>query len=210
VKVGVLSDSHIPASTRRIPEQVFRAFDGVELILHGGDIYTAAALDHLQSLAPVLAVGEGVDHAIGSPRVEVKRVLELEGARIGMVHCLQLPGVLSEIFPGTIDLLRHHREAGLGTRLAPSAGDPGSQRLDVSRALYSVFDTNVDVCIFGDTHYEVLEYHDEVLLLNPGSPTLPHQMMRLGTVCVMEVNDGRVTARLVPLSELPGPPPAYI
>ena len=102
MKVGVLSDSHIPASTRRLPEQVFHAFEGVDLVLHAGDIYVASALDELESLAPVLAVGEHIDLAIGPPRVEVRRVLELDGARIGMVHILSLPGVPGEIFPGRI------------------------------------------------------------------------------------------------------------
>lgn len=185
MKIGVLSDSHIPASTRRLPEQVFHAFNGVDLILHAGDIYTAAALDDLESLAPVLAVGESIDLAIGQPRVEVKRVLELEGVRIGMVHRLYLPGVAGEVFPGT---------------LTPH----------VARAIESLFGTPVDACIFGDTHYEVLERHGGVLVLNPGSPTLPRQMMRLGTVGLIEVRDGNVTAHLVSLAGLPGPPPVYV
>ena len=34
----------------------------------------------------------------------------------------------------------------------------------------------VDVLIGGDTHVERLEYRDDVLLINPGSPSLPHHL----------------------------------
>lgn len=187
MKIGVLSDSHIPASTRRLPDQVFHAFDGVDLILHAGDVYIESALDHLETLAPVLAVGEGVDLAI--PRVETKRVLELEGAVIGLIHILTIPGLDGEVFPGRIG----------------KAGFEG-----VAAGLETRFGRPVDVCVFGDTHYEVLEHHDGVLLLNPGSPTLPHQMMRLGTVGILEIKDARVSAHLVSLADLPGPAPVYI
>ena len=194
MRIGVLSDSHIPSSTRRLPEQVFRVFEGVDLILHAGDIYVESALDHLETLAPVLAVGEGLDFAIGSPRVEHLRLLEFEGARIGMIHILNIPGLEGEVFPGAVS-----RSAGA----SPA-------RVDVRRGLERVFGQPVDACVFGDTHYEVLEHHDGVLLLNPGSPTLPHQMMRLGTVAILEIQDAQVSARLVSLADLPGPAPVYI
>jgi putative phosphoesterase len=190
MRIGVLSDSHIPSSTRRLPEQLFRAFEGVDLILHAGDIYVASALDHLESLAPVLAVGESTDLAIGQPRVERKRVVEAEGARIGMIHILGIPKVPGEIFPGFIE------KAGCVEAV------PGAMR--------AIFGQDVDACVFGDTHYEVLERHGPVLLLNPGSPTLPHQMMRLGTVGILTVQDGRVDAELLNLNDFPGPAPVYI
>ena len=190
MRIGVLSDSHIPASTRRLPDQLFRAFEGVDLILHAGDIYVASALDHLETLAPVLAVGERTDLAIGSPRVEDKRVLEVEGARIGMVHILSFPGIAGEVFPDFVE------KAGC------SAAVPSAMR--------TIFGQDVDACVFGDTHFEVLERHGPVLLLNPGSPTLPHQMMRLGTVGILTVQDGRVDAELLDLNDFPGPAPVYV
>lgn len=189
MRVGVLSDSHIPSSTRTLPEQVFRAFEGVDLILHAGDIYVASALDALETIAPVLAVGDMIDLAIGQPRVEERRLLELEGVRIALVHKLVLPGVHSEVFPGTL------------TNLLPAEA--------VRPAFASLLRSDVDVCVFGDTHYEVLERHAGVLLLNPGSPTLPRQMMRLGTVGLLDISGGHAEARLVSLADLPGPAPVY-
>lgn len=192
MKIGLISDSHIPASTRELPEQVFRAFQGVELILHAGDIYSAAALDALETLAPVYAVGGGgVDHGIGKPRVEDKRVLAIEGLRIGMIHKLDLPGIYSDVLAGAI-----------ATQL--------SSTTTLQKALFKIFQQDLDICVFGDTHYDMVEEHEGILMVNPGSPTLPYQMMRLGTVAILDIIDGRARAQILQLTDFPGPPPRYI
>lgn len=191
MRIGVLSDSHIPSTMRRLPEQVYHAFAGVELILHAGDIYSASVLDELEALAPVLAVGESTDAAIGQPRVEQRRFLALDGVHLGMVHKLDVPGVPGEVLPGAI------------ARDLP----PGSDALDAT--LRRVFGRAVQVCVFGDTHHELLEWHGDLLLLNPGSPTLPRQMMRLGTVATLEITADAVSAAIHQLSDFPGPPPRY-
>jgi hypothetical protein len=65
----------------------------------------------------------------------------------------------------------------------------------------------VDVLIGGDTHVERLEYRDGVLLINPGSPILPHHLTpRLGTIGVLEVSRGRVRAEIVSLGSTEGAP----
>ena len=38
MKIGLISDTHIPESMETLWPQVFEAFDGVECILHGGGI----------------------------------------------------------------------------------------------------------------------------------------------------------------------------
>ena len=191
MRIGLISDSHVPASTRTLPEQVFRAFAGVELILHAGDIYTTSALDALEAAAPVLAVGEGIDLAIGQPRVQDKRILAVGGLLIGMVHKLDLPGIYGDVLPGAI--VRD---------LAPTA--------TLSESLRRLFGLDVGVCVFGDTHHELVEEHDGILLVNPGSPILPRQAMRLGTVAVLEIGEGRASAQILPLADFPGPPPRYV
>ena len=59
----------------------------------------------------------------------------------------------------------------------------------------------VDVVVFGDTHFEMVEEHDGVLFVNPGSPTIPRQMMRLGHVAILDITDGRPSARIIELSD---------
>ncbi len=79
-----------------------------------------------------------------------------------------------------------------------------------SRPMETLLDTSalggeqVDVLIAGDTHVDRLEFRGDVLLINPGSPILPHQKeTRLGTVGLMELTPGRVRAEIVTLGETP-------
>ena len=69
MRVGVVSDTHIPSRAPAIPPGVFEAFEGVHLILHAGDVSVRAALDELAALAPVHAVAGNIDDA----SLQVKR-----------------------------------------------------------------------------------------------------------------------------------------
>jgi hypothetical protein len=63
----------------------------------------------------------------------------------------------------------------------------------------------VDILIGGDTHVERLEYRDNVVLVNSGSPILPHHKeARLGTLGLLEVERGRLRAEIVRVGETPG------
>ncbi|MBI4499234.1 MAG: metallophosphoesterase family protein [Chloroflexi bacterium] len=183
MRIGLISDTHVPAATYEIPYQVARAFAGVDLILHAGDIYAPFALDWLERIAPVYAVlGGSVDRMDGDPRMAERHLLTLEGVSLGLIHMLTLPGLLAEVFPGTIGQLFPHHQS-------------------VRKAVQHVFNHPVDVVVFGDTHYETLEWHDGVLFVNPGSPTLPRQMRRLGHVALLDIDNGRVEGRIVDLNE---------
>ena len=63
----------------------------------------------------------------------------------------------------------------------------------------------VDVLIGGDTHVERLEYRDGVLLINSGSPILPHHLStRLGSIAILEVTRDRVSAEIIALGPSEG------
>ena len=65
----------------------------------------------------------------------------------------------------------------------------------------------VDVLVSGDTHLEMLELRDDVLLVNPGSPTLPHHKeFRLGTVGLLEVTPEALRAEILVLGHSDGAP----
>ena len=64
---------------------------------------------------------------------------------------------------------------------------------------------HVDILIGGDTHVERLEFRDGVLLVNSGSPILPHHLStRLGTVGILEISPGRVHAEIIALGPSEG------
>ena len=65
----------------------------------------------------------------------------------------------------------------------------------------------VDILVGGDTHVERLEFRDDVMLVNPGSPILPHHLStRLGTIGLLEISRTRVTGEIVVLGNSAGKP----
>ena len=63
----------------------------------------------------------------------------------------------------------------------------------------------LDVMISGDTHVERLEHREGVIVVNSGSPNLPHNKeTRLGTAGLLELERGRLRAEIVLLGESAG------
>ncbi len=86
MRIGLISDTHIPDHAEELPEQLKQVFRGVDLILHAGDVYDASVLDELECLAPVL-VAEGDDDALPNDRrVKRKHILSIDGVTIWLMH----------------------------------------------------------------------------------------------------------------------------
>ena len=88
MRIGLISDTHIPEAAQELPSQIAEAFRGVELILHAGDIYIPSVLDDLERIAPVL-VAKGDDDSsdmLKDKRVKGKHVLKLEGHTLWLIH----------------------------------------------------------------------------------------------------------------------------
>lgn len=184
MKIGLISDTHLPALGKEPPPEVALAFAGVDLILHAGDIYSSDCLDWLEQIAPVIAVEVAPAPVVGDHRVvdgALGRVLELDGHTIGLVHDLMVRGV-DEVRPGALH--RFPAEASLAGALADFFGRP------------------VDAVVFGHTHYAMAETHQDILFVNPGSPTLPKQVRKLGTVAVMELGVSDRSAHIIDLAAL--------
>lgn len=86
MRIGLISDTHIPGRARQIPAEVLAAFRGVDLILHAGDLVALSVLDQLSAIAPVEAVAGNNDGPEVVERWGWQRQLTLEGHHIGLVH----------------------------------------------------------------------------------------------------------------------------
>ena len=71
---------------------------------------------------------------------------------------------------------------------------------DFAATLESVFGAAIDIVVFGHTHYAVIEEYQEILMLNPGSPSLPKQQRRLGQVAILELESDHKSAEILDLS----------
>lgn len=89
-RVAVISDTHLPRGGRELPEECVRLLRGADLILHGGDFVSSSVLEDLRLLGPpVEAVYGNMDEPALKESLPREQVVEVEDARIGMVH---IPG----------------------------------------------------------------------------------------------------------------------
>src|SRR2546425_2240200 len=98
MRIGLISDTHIPTAAKQLWPQVYEAFRGVDLIMHAGDLMIPDVIDWLEEIAPVMAVSGNGDYtgwqrsvAPEDPRLSESRVLALDlperlKLRIGLVH----------------------------------------------------------------------------------------------------------------------------
>ena len=184
MKIGLISDTHSAGSGRDLPTAVFDALAGCDLLLHCGDLECIGVLDYLEELAPVLAV-RGYEDPVepGERLANVSRIVEAAGVRIGMVHDIQWPTPSIATTPDGTGLV--WPATGLGALLEKKFGGA------------------VDVVLFGDTHEEMVEWKEGVLFVNPGSPTYPgrrHAPGSPGTVAVLDIGDGEISARIIDLA----------
>jgi len=85
-EIGVVSDTHIPTRGRSLPAQLFGLFEGVQLILHAGDLVEEQIIDQLRSLAPVEAVAGNMDPAHLKNRLGRLKLVKIGEISIGMLH----------------------------------------------------------------------------------------------------------------------------
>ncbi len=83
MRLAVISDTHLPRGSRRLPEECVERLVRADAILHAGDVLEGWFLDDLAELAPVHAVLGNNDVDLDLPE---RRQLVLEGVRVGMVH----------------------------------------------------------------------------------------------------------------------------
>ncbi len=149
-RIGVISDTHYPTRLPELPYAAFaEAFAGVAQIVHLGDVESLPVLEALARIAPVSAV-KGDDDRLRLPR---KRILEVAGVRIGLIH-----GERSL----WIERIRPQLRAWLGKPVDAWNG----MHADLLRWFQS---DQVRAILFGHWHRTYSAWHDGVLLFNPGA-----------------------------------------
>lgn len=86
MRIGVVSDTHIPMRARTLPAEIFNGLLGVEMILHAGDLVDLQVLAELSAIAPVYAVHGNVDPPEVRRVLPRTRIIEAGPFRIGLTH----------------------------------------------------------------------------------------------------------------------------
>ncbi|MBV9121144.1 MAG: metallophosphoesterase family protein [Chloroflexi bacterium] len=81
--IGVLADTHIPKRAKTLPPKAYQYLQGVDAIIHAGDVVSESVLEDLRNIAPLVAVLGNNDRQLTLPqRVE----LDWEGVHLAVVH----------------------------------------------------------------------------------------------------------------------------
>ena len=179
LRIGLISDTHIPEARAELWPQVFDVFAGVDAILHGGDIHELFVLDQLSELAPLWSArGNGEDGSGGrsvaavDERLRYSWRLDLGGVHVGLTHDVPWPELPPNL---TVERWKQRR---FGTQ-------------------------DIDVLVFGDSHVEGIHQVGPTLCVNPGSPTYPHNLnTQLGTLGFLHVTPGTAAGTTTVTAEL--------
>jgi putative phosphoesterase len=179
MRIGILSDTHDKVSPQQM-EAIKEAFNGVDMILHCGDIYSTHLLDQLEEIAPLKAALGNGDFIQRDERVKVIHDLTLEGYSIHLNH----------FFP--FDDMEH-----LLSELKKPQGNylPEFDAM-LSRNL-SLIQYPPDIIIFGHTHRALVYRNDDIVIINPGSPTVPLLRHWRGSVVLLTLEPGKISPSIV-------------
>lgn len=141
MRIGLISDTH-----GHLRPEVFERLDGVERILHAGDIGRPEILADLASIAPVAAVWGNTDgwdlRDVVSGSVEV----ELDGLRFGVAHGHRVAQFerLADEFPDADAIVHGHSHVPRCDRvkdvwfLNPGSAGPGGDGWPPSVAIAEI------------------------------------------------------------------------
>lgn len=187
LRVGLLSDTHLPHRMKRLPTEMFDVFDGVDVILHAGDVDRPVELDPLREMVPVYAVRGNVHFLdLSSGGVSLPRQVELHlaGRRVLLTHG-HSPGLESLWVKGWDVVFR-----------LVGASDKGRFNKCIACRLGRLY-PGADVIVFGHTHRAYVGWMEDTLVVNPGAvaPTLRERP----SVARMWLGHGEPEVEVVPL-----------
>jgi hypothetical protein len=87
MKIGVISDTHIPIQAKKIPEAILQSLKGMDMLIHAGDLVRLSVLDTLKSICPNLKAVRG--NMYSSEVINTlpeKEVISAGKHRIGLTH----------------------------------------------------------------------------------------------------------------------------
>ncbi|MCW3063938.1 MAG: phosphodiesterase, family [Solirubrobacterales bacterium] len=84
--IAVVSDTHLPRGSRVLPEACVERLRAADLIVHAGDLMTIPVLEELRGYGEVVAVHGNADDGAVRSVLPARLDLELEGARLVVVH----------------------------------------------------------------------------------------------------------------------------
>jgi uncharacterized protein len=168
-RFGLISDTHAPERCPALPPAIAQVFDGVDLILHAGDLGELSVLDWLGTVAPVVAVHGNDDTGDARRELPYQQVIAAAGERVLLCHT-------------------HHPDPAdeeAWRRSSHPAGAAFARRAAMGRS------AGAGIVVYGHSHVPVVAQVEGVWLVNPGAiaPANPVTRMRHQTVALLYLRD---------------------
>ena len=136
----------MPQRLAALPPAIFTIFQGVDLLLHAGDVGKLEVLDQLSAVAPVIAVHGNDDTSEAQRELPYQQVITCHGQRILLWH---------SHFSDRVDELYARRH------------DEFTPQLE--RSLARARRCGARVVVFGHWHIPFVYQTDDVMVINPGA-----------------------------------------
>lgn len=86
MKIVVVSDTHMPRMSKKLPDRLIAELADADAILHAGDWTSADVYTMLAAYAPTYGVSGNNDGPELRKRFGLKKLLKLGGCTIGLIH----------------------------------------------------------------------------------------------------------------------------
>jgi uncharacterized protein len=180
VKIGVISDTHIPRSSPLLPARIATLFKGLDIILHAGDVCEMDILEQLQETYTLTFAVWGEDDSEAVRRyVNEKQVVRFGDRRVGLIHGHQFVP----------------EQKGLVGRLRTLLGGGPPPETLPEFLLRQFAGDDVHAIVFGHTHRPYVKMHGGVLLFNPGA-ALPGRG-HTPTAGILDVGERSITGKIL-------------
>jgi len=121
VTVGLISDTH-----GLLRPEALGALQGVQRIVHAGDIGSAEVLEQLRAIAPVDAVRGNNDTAVWATEIPADLTLQIEAVRIYVLHDLKELDLDPSAAGFRVVIAGHSHQPGISERNGVLYVNPGS------------------------------------------------------------------------------------
>lgn len=165
-KIGLISDTHCPQRLAALPKTIFDNFEGVDLILHAGDVGSLEVLNALSKVAPVIAVHGNDETPEARRELPYQQIVTVRGTRILLWH---------SHFADRIDELASRKV--------------GTWKSYLERGFERAKRAGAAIIVQGHMHVPMALRQDNILLINPGGIASPNFFTRqeLKSVAVLEL-----------------------
>ncbi|MFH1798880.1 MAG: metallophosphoesterase family protein [Candidatus Omnitrophota bacterium] len=86
MKIGVISDIHVPSAAKNLPAEVRDYFKDCDLIIHAGDAVEISVIKELEKIAKTKAVRGNMDNCDLKRQLPEILILNVENKKIGVTH----------------------------------------------------------------------------------------------------------------------------